>query len=402
MALLALLYLVQGMPFGFQVAALPVFLFDQGVGIEAIGYSTALALPWAFKFLWAPWVETRGGGAGSRTKWIVPVQVLMAVGFVCASRLALPDQLGALMALLFGLNALAATQDIAVDGLAVDLLPPDELGLGNAAQVVGFKAGMAVAGGILVWLTAWIDWSGAFLSMAGLIVAVAGLLLVVDEPAGGGQRRMDASRGAMEVVSALKDSMVRPGMATIVAVIATYKMGESIIDVMFKPFLMEQGVTASEMGLWLGTWGMAASIVGSVAGGMLAMRFRLLPLLLVAGVVRLLPQCAQLFMAVGAIEVAPWSAIAVALAENAAGGALTTVMFASMMGWVDRTIGASHFTLLACIEVWGKSLSAFLSGVIAAHLGYSGAFALGISLGVVFLVLVRRIHPSQEPAQQRP
>ena len=138
-----------------------------------------------------------------------------------------------------------------------------------------------------------------------------------------------------------------------------------------------------------------------MAGGLLATRFRLLPLLLVAGLVRLLPQCAQLLMALGAVEVTQWSAIAIALAENAAGGALTTVMFASMMGWVDRTMGASHFTLLACIEVWGKSLSAFVSGVIAVQLGYSGAFALGISLGVVFLVLVSRIHPSQEPAKQR-
>ena len=65
-ALLAMLYLVQGLPFGFQVSALPIFLREQGVGLAAIGYSTALAIPWALKILWAPWWSGMedDGGAG--------------------------------------------------------------------------------------------------------------------------------------------------------------------------------------------------------------------------------------------------------------------------------------------------------------------------------------------------
>ena len=47
---LGMLYLVQGLPFGFQVSALPIFLFDHGVDIQTIGFSTALALPWALKW----------------------------------------------------------------------------------------------------------------------------------------------------------------------------------------------------------------------------------------------------------------------------------------------------------------------------------------------------------------
>ena len=401
LVVLALLYLVQGMPFGFQVGALPVFLYEQGVGLEAIVFSTALALPWALKFLWAPAVESFGGHTGGRKRWIVPLQVLMALGFFGASQLELPEQVSVLMGVLLVLNALAATQDIAVDGLAVDLLPPSELGLGNAAQVVGFKLGMTMAGGVLVWLTAWIDWSGAFLCMAVLILAVAAVLWLTPEPGFTTDDAVDTGPRVREIIEGLKRTMTEPGMVLILAVIGTYKMGESVIDVMFKPFLMEHGITASQLGLWLGTWGMGASIAGSVAGGVLAMRCRLLPLLLWAGVVRLLPQAAQVCMAMGIIEVSPASAMVIALAEHAAGGVLTTVMFACMMGWVDRSIGASHFTLLACIEVWGKSIAAFVSGVIAAQLGYAGAFGLGLSLGCVFLLLVRAISPDREPAVQR-
>ena len=59
--MLGALYLVQGLPFGFQVGALPIYLREQGVGLAAIGYSTALAAPWALKILWAPLVERYGG-----------------------------------------------------------------------------------------------------------------------------------------------------------------------------------------------------------------------------------------------------------------------------------------------------------------------------------------------------
>ena len=138
----------------------------------------------------------------------------------------------------------------------------------------------------------------------------------------------------------------------------------------------------------------------SIGGGMLAMRLPLIPLLMAAGAVRMAPQAAQVLMAMGALDVTPAIAIGVALAEHFAGGALTTVMFACMMGWVSREAGATHFTVLACIEVWGKSLAAFGSGVLAGQLGYAGAFGLGFSLGAVFLILVRALPPELEPLRR--
>jgi len=295
---------------------------------------------------------------------------------------------------------MAATQDIAVDGLAVDLLPPEDLGIGNAAQVVGFKVGMTIAGGILVWLTGRIDWSGAFVCMAGLVGMVALLLVAVPEPEEKGVQAEGATESVFHILRTLWNAVRVPGTPLILGVIATYKMGESIIDIMFKPFLLEHGILAAELGLWMGTWGMGASILGSVAGGVLAMRVRLLPLLAVAGTIRLVPELGQLGLAMGLIEVVPSRVIAITLAEHFAGGILTTAMFASMMGWVDRRIGATHFTLLASVEVWGKSVAAFVSGLIAQQLGYSGAFAIGITVGVVFLVLVSRLPASMEPGRQ--
>jgi PAT family beta-lactamase induction signal transducer AmpG len=395
--LLGMLYLVQGLPFGFQVSALPIFLREQGVGLAAIGYSTALAAPWALKILWAPLVERYGGRRGRRIRWIVPLQLLMVVGFVLASTLQVPDQLEALMAVLLLLNALAATQDIAVDGLAVDILPPSELGVGNAAQVVGYKVGMLMAGGVLVWASAWLGWSGAFLVMAAVVLAVAVGVSRVREVADEAASEAHPTENLSTLLKTLRQSFHTRGIGVALAVVATYKMGESIIDVMYKPFLIDQGISASTLGLWLGTWGMGASVLGSVLGGLLAARQPLFRMLIVVGALRLLPELGQLALAAGWLSVADLHVIGISLAEHLVGGALTTVMFATMMGMVDRRIGATHFTLFACVEVWGKSASALVSGVIAETFSYAGAFSLGIVIGVAFLWLVTRLPNQLEP-----
>jgi len=307
-----------------------------------------------------------------------------------------------MMAILLVLNFLAATQDIAVDGLAVDLLPPEELGVGNAAQVVGYKCGMLLAGGVLVWATSFLGWSGAFCTMAAIVGGVAAMVGWVDEPAADTHQDADPTQSVGELVGALTLAMRRPATGWILAVIATYKMGESLIDVMYKPFLMDQGITASQLGLWLGTWGMGASVAGSVLGGVLATRFPLVRLLMACALVRLFPEVGQLALALGWLNVDMFNVVVVSLAEHCAGGALTTVMFASMMGWVDRRIGASHFTVLACVEVWGKSLAALVSGLMAEQLSYAGTFGVGITIGLVFLLLLARLPPSAVVNEAKP
>ena len=71
--------------------------------------------------------------------------------------------------------------DIAVDGLAVDILHADELGYGNAAQVIGYKIGMLTGGGLLVWLSNRIDWDGLFVTM-GVLVGLVALGTMAKQP----------------------------------------------------------------------------------------------------------------------------------------------------------------------------------------------------------------------------
>lgn len=400
LAWLAVLYGVQGLPYGFQASALGVYLRERGVSLEAIGFAGALSAPWLLKALWAPLVDHhRGGPLGPRRSWIVPMQLGLAVTMAVAGALPSGGDVHPLLFLVFLMNLFAATMDIAVDGLAVDLLRAHQLGLGNSIQVVGYKIGMLLGGGLLVWATGHLGWGPLFFVMAGLTLSAMGLTLVMREPAAAEETREadrapdgDPAPRLVDVVKRQWRTLALPGALALVALITTYKLGEALIDPMFGVMLTDYAVDRSTLGLWVGTYGMGTSILGSVVGGLVGSRVSLVRALVFAGALRGVPMLLAVLIAFRVVPVV-YAPIAIA-AEHFFAGMLTTSMFAFMMARVDRRIGASHYTLLATIEVLGKTPPSLLSGVLAGALGFGPAFAVGLGAAALWplaaIVLARR------------
>ncbi|MSP91751.1 MAG: MFS transporter [Myxococcales bacterium] len=382
-SLLALLYVAQGLPFGFQATALPVWMREHGATLSQISLAGVIALPWMLKPLWAPLVDRWG----SRRRWIAACQAALALFAFLGAAVVDAGGLAAVLTLVAVLNLCAATQDIAVDGLAIDLLPPERLGWGNAAQVVGYKVGMLTGGGVLVWLSGDFGWSGTFAAMGALFAAV--LLVTSLIPVGRPVTAAAQPEHLADVFQALLRALTVPGAAVTIGLTATYKLGEAAIDAMMKPFLVDAGFQAAQIGLWMGTWGMAASLGGSALGGWLASAHGTGRAVILCAWLRLPALVGEVWLAaVG--HPGAHAVIGVTLAEHVGGGALTTAMFAWMMGRVDRRIGASHFTALAAIEVIGKAPAGWLSGPVCEALGYPITFAAGTALSVAFAVAATR------------
>jgi MFS transporter, PAT family, beta-lactamase induction signal transducer AmpG len=388
LGLLSALYFVQGMPFGFQATALPTYLRAEGVSLKTIGFLGALSVPWMLKALWAPAVDRYGSARiGRRKSWILPMQAGLALTCAAAAFVPFEASLPTLLGLVFLMNVFAATQDIAVDGLAVDLLTREELGPGNTAQVVGYKVGMMMGGGLLMWASGSLGLKGVFLAMAALSLGVLGVTAFAHEPAPPA-REAGPRTSWPEVLGRLKAVLTRPGTGWLLLFIGTYKLGETMADVMYKPFLVDAGLTPAQIGLWVGTWGSVASLAGSLAGGLLAARSPLLGAVALTAGLRVVPLAGRWWLATQGVTTDGF--IGVTLAEEFFGGALTTAMFAFMMSRVDRRVGASHYTLLASVEVLGKAPSGPIAGLLMQDAGWSYArlFVLSIALSLAFLVLL--------------
>lgn len=391
LALLTLLYAAQGMPFGFQALALPLFLADAGVSLATVGLAQLLAVPWMVKALWAPLVER----AGRRRPWLLAMQAALLVLLALGAASPPGDALGRLAVIVLLMNLVTATQDIAVDGLAVDLLRPGDLGLGNAAQVGGYKVGMMLAGGLVVALAGHVSWAAGFAVMGAVAVAAASAVLAWREPPL--PARVAQARGSLRgIVGALAEVVRSPGQLGVLLVVSTYKLGESLSDGMWKQYVVRRaGHATTDVALWLNVYGMLPSIAGSLAGGWLASRLVPARAIAVAAVARTVAVIG--FAAIAAGAVTDWPAlVAASWLEDACGGALTTAMFAYMMAAVDARVGATHYTLLASVEVLGKAPGGVLSGVVAQQLGFAACFGLAAALSVAYLPLLAlaRVRPS--------
>ncbi len=397
LVLLVLLYLAQGMPFGLQSVALPVLLRQRGASLEQIGLAGALALPWLFKVLWAPAVDRWG----TRWRWVAAMQAALAAISAAAAVSIAADGLdiAVLAWTVLALNFAAATQDIAVDGLAVHLLGKSGLGWGNAAQVVGYKAGMIVGGGVLVWASASLGWPAVFVVLA-VTYAVLFVFTVVFAPQTAGQAAAQSILSLREVTRALAGELRQPGALATVAIITLYKSGETVVTTMFKPFLVDRGFSAAQIGQWVGVYGMIASVVGSIAGGWWVQRKGPLDALVAVVWLRALSMGGE--VALAALDPGPAAVISATCLEHLFGGALTTAMFAWMMARVDPKVAGSHYTLLASLEVLGKMPAGWASGWLTAHSSYFAVFSSGMALSLAYAValpwLQRRAGPGRGAA----
>ena len=383
--ILFFLYLSQGIPFGFQATALPLMLREKNISLAIIGMSTLLASPWMFKFLWAPLIDIKWNKkVGRRKSWIIPLQVLIIISIISAAY-TYTLNVAILAANIFIMNIAAATQDVAVDGLAVDILSEKELGYGNSAQVVGYKAGRIISGGLLVWLGGFCGWSVQFIIMS-LIASIPLILVFFFRENEMTELNVKERITLTQIITIITSTFRMESTRYFLLFILFYKSGEIMIDVMFKPFVIDSGFTSSDAGLWIGTYGMAASICGSLAGGILSSKKRPVAGLFYASILRLIPLAYITWLTF--IKPSMEYFIAASLLEHFFGGMLTTAVFAFMMFNVDRIIGATHYTLFASIEVAGKAPGAALSGIIAQKFGYSACFTTGTVISALVILLL--------------
>lgn len=132
---LCALYLAQGVPWGFMLITLPSYLaYNYQVGDDEIGQLTAIILlPWSFKLIWAPLMDTFTiRSMGRRRPWIISAELMMALTLLGFMGLGDPSEnLHFILYMYFLHNCFASLQDVCTDALAVDILPPAEQGKTN-------------------------------------------------------------------------------------------------------------------------------------------------------------------------------------------------------------------------------------------------------------------------------
>ena len=152
----SIMYFAQGIPMGLLGIAIPVWLASQGVSASQIGsYLAVIVLPWAFRLITGPLMDRYEFLAmGRRRPWVIGAQIGLSLSLLALMYIERPaEQIGLLMMIGVLINSFTATQDVAVDGMAIDLTPVREQGRLNAFMGFGKAIGWATtaaASGVLL------------------------------------------------------------------------------------------------------------------------------------------------------------------------------------------------------------------------------------------------------------
>ena len=192
----SIMYFAQGIPQGLLAIAIPVWLASQGVGAGDIGsYLAVIVLPWAFKLLTGPLMDRYEFlPMGRRRPWVIGAQLGLSLALLALMLVEQPvEQLGLLMLIGVLINSFAATQDVAVDGMSIDLTPVREQGRLNAfmsfGKAIGWASTAAVTGVLLT------TYGLATTAIVAAAVSALGLLLIILVLEREGERTLPWTRG---------------------------------------------------------------------------------------------------------------------------------------------------------------------------------------------------------------
>jgi predicted MFS family arabinose efflux permease len=269
--------------------------------------------------------------------------------------------------------------------MAVDMLPAEERGFANGLQVAGYRIGMIVGGGVLLGYYAELGHHGTFAAMAVLTALASVPVLASAEP----------TRAPVPSAVPGVHFLRLPGVWRLLALIVSWKFGESFAQGMLRPFLVDLKLELADIALMLGTVGFCAGMLGAVAGGLLVERLGRQRALVAFGIGQVITVSGYAYLAFGTPSVAQlygWCA-----AEHFASGMATAALFTCMMDWSRPGRSGTDYTVQASAVVIAQGGAATLSGFSADAIGYGPHFAVGAALCVVAVVLAAKLFPSRFP-----
>ncbi len=383
-AVLAGLYLAQGIPTYLLLVALPPLMRESGASRTAIGLFSLLMLPLILKFAVAPLVDRFSPLAwlGHRRGWVVPTQLLVSA-LIAAMAFFGPEQAGPLFALGFAIAVLSSLQDIATDGYAVRHLDARSRPVGNAIQAGAVALGVILGGTLALVLFKQIGWAPTILIVAtlSLLPLVAALLMREDAS--------EADAGVQKSRATLRGFFSRPNAWVVLGFALTYRASEGLVRGMEGAYLVDLGVPVSWIGYLSGGAAASAGLIGAVVCALLIRKAGLTATLVLLGLLRSL--CFLVFT-LSAAHVLPGAMVGMgASAFQAFVRYMELVAIYSLfMKASSQDQPGTDFTILTCAELIVYLIGSSVAGLLADHFGYPTLFGIATAISLLGIGLAYR------------
>ncbi len=384
---LLVLGFASGLPLALTGGTLQAWATLDGVSLQSIGFLTLIGSAYTLKFLWAPLVDRYAPPwLGRRRSWMLVTQLLLAASIAAMGLYSPATHLGALAVLAVLVAFLSATQDIAFDAYGTDVLHASERAAGAALKVLGYRLAMIVSGGLaLILADQWLGWHNTYYLM-GAFMALCALATVLapepETPVAPPPSLRDA------VLAPLREFFSRRGALSVLLLIVFYKLGDAFAGALSTTFLLRgAGFTGTEVGAVNKVFGLAATLVGALAGGGIMARLGLYRALMAFGLLQAVSNFGYWVLAVTPPHLYVMGVVVGV--ENLCGGLGTAAFVALLMALCRQEFSATQFALLSALSAVGRTyLAGPLTPPLVAAFGWAGFFLLTVLIALPGLGLL--------------
>jgi PAT family beta-lactamase induction signal transducer AmpG len=386
----ALLSFSSGLPLGLVWIAIPDWMRGIGVDIRWVGLLTLAQAPWTLKFTWAPLMDRFSPGFwGRRRGWAAVTQVALLVTTLGLSGVGdHPEAIWVVFAFSLAIAFAAASQDIAVDAYAVDVLRAEEQGPAVGARIALYRVAMTLSGGAAIYVASKVSWS--------LTVALLGLcyapMLLVSAKAPEPETPTQPPKTLREAVwLPFVEAMARHRAFEILAFVVFYKLADNLSQSLLRPFLIDMGYDAVDRGLVLGTGGIVMTIAGTFLGGLACTWIGVGHSLWLFGAL-------QIFSNVGYVAITHfpgnrplyYGALSFEMITTGLGMGAFGVLLLRM---TRRRFSATQYALFSSLFGLPRILAGPVTGFVVHAAGWRFFFYLTMVAGIPGLLLLQRFSP---------
>lgn len=381
-----------GLPLYILIQLLPGWLRDEGVELETIGLFAWSTVPYTWKFLWAPIMDRYVPPfLGRRRGWALVTQVLLLGSIAALSPLDPKESIWAIAYVALAISFFSASQDIVLDAYRRELLPDEELGLGNAYFVNAYRVAGLIPGGLAFILADQIAWSSVHLVVAAFMSIGIVATFFIPEPAVDGPppRTLEDA-----IVEPLREFFSRHGTLPALEILAflfLYKLGDNMAVALATPFYLDVGFTKTVIGTTAKAVQLWAAVIGGFVGGAAMLKVGINRALWLFGVVQIVSILGFTALSITGPDQA---VLAVVVGFEYLGVGLGTTAFVAFMArTTNKRFTATQFALFSSFIGVPRTLAASLTGYIVEEVGWTSFFVLCTVLAVPGMLMLLRVAP---------
>lgn len=379
-----------GLPLYILISLIPAWLRTEGVDLSTIGLFAIIQFPYAWKFVWSPFMDRYVPPfLGRRRGWLLITQVALLMVIAMFGMFEPQQSIWMIAALSAAVAFFSASQDIVIDAYRREILPDAELGLGNSIHINAYRISGLIPGSLALILADHLPWDTVF-QITGLFMLVGiGMTLAVKE------KQLIPPRTLKEaIVDPFKEFIGRNGIKYALFMLCfmfLYKIGDNMATALATPFYLDMGFTKTEIGIIAKNAALWPAIIGGMLGGLLMIKIGINRALWLFGVVQMVTIVGFVILStLGNDKVA----LAIVISMEYLGVGLGTAAFTAFIARSTHPrYTATQFALFSAFMAVPRTFANASVGYIIDAVGWTNFFIICTLIAIPGMLLLFKVAP---------